>query len=1261
MNTGRWRECVRRVPVCWRRRAGWLAGAFVLYSLVGLLVIPRVVKWQLLKQLPPITKRVAHVGQVRMNPWALSLTVRDLELTEPDGRRFFAWDEFYVNFQASSLFRWAWTFREVRLVSPFVEVLVDEDGRSNLANLFESDREAAPSEVGGRAFPRLGIFHLQITNGCVAFEDRARRTPFHAEHRPINLELPGFTTRPGSESPYAFEAEGSAGHGVSWSGSVSVDPLQSRGRLELRGLRLRHLQPYVEEMARLEVTGGELGLELRYEFGVGRDGLNLVVSDARVRLDGLEVQDSGVGEALLKLERVEVRDGALDLRAAEASVGLVEVFRPTVQTRLDGEGRFNWLELARQEDRPREEQPTSASAEGPGMSWTLRLERFDLQEGKVLFEDQGLGRGFRTELDSIRVEVEGLSTEKDSEAAYSYRMVTEAGEALTGAGSIALIPLRSAGEVTVGALELGKYLPYAEPYFGGRLAGGKLDAVVQYWFAHMTDGVSAGVSNAAVTITGLDVQGPDGAESVLQLRELGIEQVSVDVASRVGRAGRVGLDDGKLRVRREPDGRINLLDLIRDRPQPRAGDGVAADPLPRSAGEGGWTFGIDAVELRGFAVGIEDLVPPVAVLMLLDEVALSVEGVSTARDREIRTTLSTRVNEEGFASVRAGLTLEPLWMAADVGVTNLGLARFSPYLAEHARLGITNAVLELGGQVRYGGATEGAPRLRFIGNAALRDVRVLGAEGTEDLVGWEDLVVSGIDLRLAPDGLGLESVDWRGLKIQIAMDADGQLNLTKLRVGEAAGAGGAASVEPSASTVAGGAAGVGFPVRLERLRLERASVGYADRSIQPNAVFRIEELGGEVEGVSTEPGATTRITIEGRVAEGSPLSIHGRFQPLAIDRGLELAFTNRNVELAPLTPYMEKYGGHPLNRGRLSTELVYRVEEGRLTAENRFRIDQLTLGARNNSPDATALPVRLGVALLKDRNGRIELSIPVEGRLDDPQFRVGPVIGRTVMNLLVRAATSPFSLLGALVGGGEELSYVEFNVGTVEVPASERQKLDGLARALLQRPALNLEIQGEADPVRDGAALARGKLDQQIAQRQAESHGAEAQAERSVDAVGVEPAQREPWVRQLFVEQFGTNALAELQAELLGVESGGVTQSGEAASETAPRKRGWFKRLLAKGGLMKREDEPGSAGDPVPGMELNPVGLALMERMETELVELMTAGADDLSALADARARWVQEFLVVQGGVGTERLWVGAVKPGEKPTAGGNRVRMSLN
>ena len=225
MSNSYWQRLSRRQ----RKGVAWLAGLFLVYTLVGFLVLPMVIRWQALEQLPEVLKRDVTVRQVRVNPLTLSLTVRGLEVKEPDGGRFAAWEEFYINFQVSSLFRWAWTFKEIRLVNPFGSVIVFEDGRPNFADMLEGESaEPAPDEAS-TGVPRIGIGRLEVTNGVFVFEDRTLRSPFRTEYQPINLRLSAFKTSGDARSPHSFTAESAAGKRIVWSGHMTMDPLRGDG------------------------------------------------------------------------------------------------------------------------------------------------------------------------------------------------------------------------------------------------------------------------------------------------------------------------------------------------------------------------------------------------------------------------------------------------------------------------------------------------------------------------------------------------------------------------------------------------------------------------------------------------------------------------------------------------------------------------------------------------------------------------------------------------------------------------------------------------------------------------------------------------------------------------------------------------------------------------------------------------------------------------------------------------------------------------
>ncbi|MBS3907768.1 MAG: DUF748 domain-containing protein [Syntrophaceae bacterium] len=189
--------------------------------------------------------------------------------------------------------------------------------------------------------------------------------------------------------------------------------------------------------------------------------------------------------------------------------------------------------------------------------------------------------------------------------------------------------------------------------------------------------------------------------------------------------------------------------------------------------------------------------------------------------------------------------------------------------------------------------------------------------------------------------------------------------------------------------------------------------------------------------------------------------------PSQIDIFVQPSFSAKVNE----TPYSGKYVGYTIEKGKLSFDLAYLINKKKLDSQNHIFLDQFTLGEKVESPQATKLPVKLAIALLKDRKGEIKLDIPVAGTLDDPKFSVWGIILKILVNLIAKAATSPFSLLGAIIGGGEELSFVEFEYGSSVVTEPSAKKLNAISKALNDRPSLKMDIEGHVDMEKDREGL----------------------------------------------------------------------------------------------------------------------------------------------------------------------------------------------
>jgi hypothetical protein len=1260
----------------WFKRSLWAAAVFLVYVLVGFFVLPPIIKAQLLKRLPPITKRQAAVREVKFNPLVLSLTIRGLSLTEPDGQVFASWEELYVNFQLSSIFRLAWTFAEIGLKQPYGHVALFKDGQFNFANMFEETAPPPPKPAKPASLPRINVWRLHIDDGAVALDDATHRLPLHTDFKPINISLTNLTTRLGKGSVYSFQASSDSGRSFSWAGSLMVQPFQSEGHFELVGGELSKWTPVVRDFLRAEIIDGRVDVRADYTLSVGTNGVDATVTNGVVELSDLKVKDLKAGDTFTTLPSLSVVPLDFDLRQRNLHVAQVKIAGFTELVRVEKDHTLNLNNLL--DLPPAKPGPTNALPATPAAPWTLTVDDFLLDNAAISFADLSRSSRFETLLKPVQFHLQRFTTRPDSDAAYDFSVATESGEKVSGRGTLSIAPLRSSGEVRLADFEIRKYAPYYQDNLRGEVLAGKIGAGADYRFAGSTNAPLVTVSNAGVALTGLQLKAADTGETVVSIPSFSVEGTEASLADRKARVGLVKSSGGSFLVRQMKDGKINLLGLANSPP---------AKPVDTNAptpAELPWTVLVKEIAFDGYTIKVEDQKPAKPAFLTLDQLAFNVKGVSTVSNEPITASLSVRLNEGGTATVQGTAKISPPLADLQVAVSDLDLRPFQPYLNEQARIAITSGRFNTRGRARYTPPGSGTPLVQFAGELSLTNLATTDQVLFKDLVKWEGLQVSGIDFDLQPNQLQVQEVKLRGLQTSVIIGPDQRLNLKTILPEQATNApspaAATAAAGPAAAVPAATASSPGtnaFPMQMNALLLENVALHFIDESIEPHCTFDVQELSGAVRGLSSDQASTATVDLQGKVDAASPFAISGKVNPLAKELRIDLGVAFTNTDLTAFSTYLEKYAGHPLNKGKLFMGLHYDINQKQLKAENKFRIDYFTLGPRNNSTNATHLPVKLAVALLKDRNGRINLDVPLTGRTDDPQFSIAPLVWKVIVNLIEKAATSPFSLLGALVGGGEELSFVEFVPGQAEIPEGEAQKLQKLVKALYERPGVNLEITGSFDPDKDRAALARGKLEQYLKVLRLKELASTTNVSPTLDTLQVEPTERERLLRRVFAD-LGTNQTLVLPVDAMAPDTNAPAvlpvkpapvptiqapatnapaRTAQAHPPTAGRKGA--KDLMQA--LVKPPPAPKPAAPAAPQAPATPEGTPLSpEEIEAKLVAAIQLSADDQRNLIKQRALAVQSFILHTGSVTPERLFIVTPKAAATSAKGQARVDLSL-
>jgi hypothetical protein len=360
-----------------------------------------------------------------------------------------------------------------------------------------------------------------------------------------------------------------------------------------------------------------------------------------------------------------------------------------------------------------------------------------------------------------------------------------------------------------------------------------------------------------------------------------------------------------------------------------------------------------------------------------------------------------------------------------------------------------------------------------------------------------------------------------------------------------------------------------------------------------------------------------------------PINITGTLNPFNGTETNTVQISFKDVDLTPVSPYAGKFAGYRIAKGKLNLDLDYEIIGKKLESKNVITLDQFTFGESVNSTNATHLPVRLAVAIMKDREGKIVLDVPVAGRTDDPQFRIRKVVWRAIDNILTKAATSPFSLLGAVFGGGgEELGYQDFAVGSAELTPADIQKLDSLSKGLYERPAMNLEIAGSVDPDGDREGLERAALDQEIRTRLWMKLRKDEQATNTVDQLAVTPDERASWVKTIYREAVDAG---KITPELIAANTNLAAYAAQALPQKKTYEKGAAMLMNASSSASQKPEKPA-----VYQTKLVPPP----DPTEALLLATYEIGPGDLETLAANRAKAVQDYLLKTGKVTADRLFL---------------------
>ena len=1121
------------------RRAAMAVVVLAALWVVTWLAVPPLVKWQAPTRLSALLGRDVTLGGVDFHPWALEIVLHDLAVAPASAAGASAPPLLKVarvraNVALSSIFRRAPVIEAIDVDQARIALARTAPGHYDIDDLIQrfapKPEAAAPSEPA-----HFALYNLQVRDLALRFDDRPEGHVHTVDA--FNLSLPFLSNLPANvditvQPHLAFRLNGAA-----FDSAAQATPFAAIDhgtlKLALSDLDVRPYLGYLPDSLPVRLAGGALSADVDLAFTQPAKGSPSVSLKGWVAARDLAVNNAA-GQPVLAWKQARV--GLADVQPLAHQLAFDTIKLDGVQWHLDRDanGDIDALRSGRSTAPKAAAAPASAAsdpASPPAAPWKVRVATLAITDSRLLWNDASTKPAAALAFDGLTLEARQIQWPGTAPATFrlSANVAAPSASSASAPGGARIAFDGSAGTqdaqvaITLSDLSLQALAPYIAQTIVPRVDG-KLGAKASVTWSGKADAPALKIALAEATLDALRVQ-PAGAAPAASWTQLALTDLQLDVPAHTVAIGGVKLSNPTIAVARDASGQVDAAHWLRASPAASAPAPAAAASQPATAP---WRVQVRSARIADGLLQFADAslhpeqhLPPLRAE--LRQLQLEVQDFAWFGDHPVppaKVTLAARIGRPSLAGNKAArggelgwkgtLGASPLAASGQVKIVRFPVALVTPWVADKLPVALLRAEAGYTGKVDLQSAPAGLS-VSTAGDALLGDVHLTTLAATapataasapanlgppDELLGWESLSLKGLKFAMKPattPRLDIAQVELDDLFARVLVTEQGRLNLQDIGGNSATApspataasdAAAAASAPVAAASAPATASSAPLPivVNIGGIKLVDGRVDYTDHFVKPNYSAALTELNGSLGAFSSTTRDMAALQLHGRAEGTALLDISGQVNPLARPLALDIQAKATDLELAPLSPYAGKYAGYAIERGKLSMDVGYKVDaDGKLEARNRVILNQLTFGNAIDSPTATKLPVRLAVALLKDRNGVIDINLPISGSINDPEFSVGGIVVKLIVNLLVKAVTSPFALLtGGGGGDGPDMSAIEFKPGTAMLTDASATSLDKVATALKDRSSLQLTITGSADPQAEHDAWQRETIEAQL-------------------------------------------------------------------------------------------------------------------------------------------------------------------------------------
>ncbi len=1063
-----------------------VVGLFMFYLIIGFWVVPPLLKPKLEEQFSSLLGRKVTIAEIKLNPMVLSATISDLTVYEINEQPFAGFQQLYANAQISSIFKWAFTVKEIRVQGPFGVLKLLPDNKLNFDDILAKLSEPKPEPKEDAGLPRAIIEKFQFIDGKAVVENLSGKEPIREELAPISFTIDNLSTLEGRQGEYRFTGVGPLGGQFEVDGKITVNPVRVQGNYTITGTRISHYWEHLKDLVSFQIISGTTDVSGEYTVEIVDGRLNARLKNGAFELDDFKLVEKGNEEVLIALPTLSIQGIAVDLRTREIKVALVRTTDAAIKSWVATDGTSELQNLFQPDIEKLmamkgEKTPETNAETTDTAPWEATVNHVEVQNWQFTIDAQTGKKPIRETAALNTFTVENLSTAADQRATYAFNGTGPSGGTYQLNGELTVNPVWTQGRYSMSNAKLSHFWEHLKDHVSFQIVNGSTGTSGDFTMAIDDGKLSARLENGAYALNDFELVEKGKKELLILLPAFSIKGIGADLQAREMNVELIQAADAKIKSWLAADGSFALRNLFLPDLE-KLMKKKTEDPEPEPAIDQPWQVALKKMEVKNWELAFEDRTLTHPAKLSADNIDVVVENLTNKKEKTATLGAFMRINQAGDVKIKGKAGIAPLQADLNVVTTKIALKSFQPYVDDAVNAQIASGTTSSKGRIRYLGK-DAQPQIRYEGDLSVDDVEIQDRVQTEDFITLAQLKTRGIELELRPNKLNVSQVLIDRPHARVTIDEAGVVNVVSAF----------APVENEKKQEEGKEdllkRLVNFlilqfkgpmPMSVDRVELKRFTSDFVDASITPPYETHLEITDATATGLSSDPSSKADFKFNGSIDEKATLEGSGQMNPMNALQYSKVDVSLKNFKLNPVSPYSGKFIGFKIDQGTMHTELKYKVANDAVDGNNIITIDQLELGERVDSPDALNLPIKLGVALLKDSEGRIKVQVPVEGNVKDPQFDFAKAIESALTGTIEDASSAPFAAITEVDGfKGEELSMVAFEFGFSELQDREIQKLNALATLLKERVALTLGIVGKADRQMDRSAI-MGEAPQEI-------------------------------------------------------------------------------------------------------------------------------------------------------------------------------------